>query len=131
MGYVQIEQLDDKIIFIEPQDDIILKFDELHECYKYDAMLMSKKGMNSVWSWDHCFNALAMANISQKIAIEQFLIPFELQSESGVLPDMWNPNSEIVWGVTKPPIHGWCFDKMMDRHEYSNDVYEKVYNHLL
>ena len=75
-------------------------------------MLMSKKYMSSVWSWDHCFNALAMAKISKQKAMEQFEAPFVLQSEHGVLPDMWNPHSEIVWGVTKPPIHGWCFSRL-------------------
>lgn len=105
-------------------------FVRAQDCYKYDAMLMSKKNMCSVWSWDHCFNALAMARIDKKIAIEQFLIPFELQSESGVLPDMWNPNSEIVWGVTKPPIHGWCFDKLMDIYDFDDAMLKKVYVHL-
>ena len=32
--------------------------------YRYDAMLMSKKFMSSVWTWDHCFNALAMMKVS-------------------------------------------------------------------
>lgn len=100
------------------------------DVYKYDAMLMSKKYMSSVWSWDHCFNALVMARIDLNKAIEQFLLPFELQSESGALPDMWNPNSEIVWGVTKPPIHGWCFNILMDNYEIENKILSKVYAHL-
>lgn len=48
------------------------------DVYKYDAMLMSKKFMCSVWSWDHCFNALAMAEVDKQIALQQFLLPFEL-----------------------------------------------------
>lgn len=99
--------------------------------YKYDAMLMSKKFMSSVWTWDHCFNALAIAPADLNAAIEQFLLPFELQAESGALPDMWNPNSEVVWGVTKPPIHGWCFSKIMSRFEVSESVLRKVYRHLV
>ena len=30
------------------------------DVYKTDVMLMSKKSMTSVWTWDHCFNALSM-----------------------------------------------------------------------
>lgn len=106
-------------------------FVRAEDTYKYDAMLMSKKYMSSVWTWDHCFNALAIAPADLNTAIEQFLLPFELQSESGALPDMWNPNSEVVWGVTKPPIHGWCFSKIMSRFQVSDSVLRKVYRHLV
>jgi len=100
------------------------------DVYKNDVMLMSKKFMSSVWSWDHCFNALAIAEVDLKRGIDQFLAPFELQSETGVLPDLWNPNSEIVWGVTKPPIHGWCFGKLMDKYDIADEILKKVYCHL-
>ena len=100
------------------------------DCYAYDAMLMSKNYMCSVWSWDHCFNALAMASADLRIAIEQFLLPFELQADSGALPDSFNPNNEIVWGVTKPPIHGWCFSLLMERHEIEENILRKVFSHL-
>ncbi len=105
-------------------------FVRAYDNYKYDAMLMSKNHMSSIWSWDHCFNALAMARVDLQTAIEQFLLPFEVQAESGILPDMWNPNSEVVWGVTKPPIHGWCFEKLMDYHNIEEKTLEKVYKHL-
>ena len=105
-------------------------FVRANDTYHYDAMLMSKNHMSSVWSWDHCFNALIWSYVDPRAAVEQLLLPFEVQSESGAIPDMWNPNNELVWGVTKPPIHGWCFGKLMDRHEYSKEMYEKVYNHL-
>lgn len=106
-------------------------FVRAEDVHKYDAMLMSKKFMCSVWSYDHCFNALALAqaNLKEK-AIEQFLLPFELQAESGVLPDVWNPNTEIVWGITKPPIHGWCFGKLMDKFDFDRSLLKKVYAHL-
>ena len=39
-------------------------FVRARDVYHYDTMLMSKKIMSSVWSWDHCFNALAMAQVS-------------------------------------------------------------------
>lgn len=98
--------------------------------YRYDAMLMSKKFMSSVWTWDHCFNALAMMKVSRQTALEQFLLPFELQAESGTLFDMTNPNQEVIWAVTKPPIHGWCFGRMMDAFDFEPAVLEKVLGHL-
>jgi len=103
--------------------------------YKRDTMLMSKKNMNSVWSWDHCFNALAMARSKDKAfakqkAFDQFMAPFVLQTEKGVLPDMWNPDCEIRWGTTKPPIHGWCFSKLMDMFEFDEEELKTVYTWL-
>lgn len=100
------------------------------DIYHYDAMLMSKNFMCSVWSWDHCFNALAMSFVDPRIALEQFLLPFELQGESGTLPDVLNPNTEILWGITKPPIHGWCFSKLLEQHQFDETVLRKVYRHL-
>ena len=100
------------------------------DVYHYDTMLMSKKFMSSVWSWDHCFNALAMAQVSRQTALEQFMAPFVLQAPNGVLPDMWNPNTEIVWAVTKPPIHGWCFGKLMDIFDFPPETLTAVYDHL-
>lgn len=105
-------------------------FVRAEDVYHYDVMLMSKKNMSSVWSWDHCFNALVMAKISKRIALEQFIAPFELQGKTGVLPDLWNPNYELVWGITKPPIHGWCFSKLMDQYQFSGEVLGQVYSYL-
>lgn len=104
-------------------------------CYEKDTMLMSKKFMCSTWSWDHCFNALAMANLAdgaeaKEQAMNQFCAPFLLQSELGVLPDMWNPHLETRWGTTKPPIHGWCFSLLMDRFEFTPEELERVYLYL-
>ena len=100
------------------------------DVYRYDAMLMSKKFMCSVWSWDHCFNALAMAGTDPRMALEQFLLPFELQSVTGVLPDLWNPNAELAWGVTKPPVHGWCFGRLMDCIPFDPPTLRRVYRYL-
>ncbi|MBE6711070.1 MAG: hypothetical protein E7579_08125 [Ruminococcaceae bacterium] len=104
-------------------------------CYTSDTMLMAKKMMTSTWSWDHCFNALAMANIAdetmaKQVAMNQFLAPFVLQTELGVLPDMWNPDLETRWGTTKPPIHGWCFSKLMDRFDFTREELETIYIYL-
>ncbi len=104
-------------------------------CYVNDTMLMAKKMMTSTWSWDHCFNALAMANYAddtaaKKFAMSQFSAPFHLQTEMGVLPDMWNPDVETRWGTTKPPIHGWCFARLMDRFTFTEEELKTVYGYL-
>jgi len=100
------------------------------DVYKTDVMLMSKKFMSSVWSWDHCFNALSVAYADQQKALDQFFITFRQQNASGVLPDMFNPGMEITWAVTKPPIHGWCFSKLMDRFDLDEKTLNTAYDYL-
>ncbi|GAA0285675.1 trehalase family glycosidase [Actinomadura nitritigenes] len=72
------------------------------------GVLMSKHWMNKVWSWDHCFNALALAPGAPDLAIDQFQLPFDHQDPSGALPDSVT-HSEILYNFVKPPIHGWAF----------------------
>src|SRR5256714_11372379 len=45
------------------------------------AVLMSKHWMDKVWSWDHCFNALALAGGAPELAWDQFCLPFDFQDE--------------------------------------------------
>ncbi len=98
--------------------------------FRYDAMLMSKASMCAVWSWDHCFNALAlMLSGRTREALEQFFLLFEMQSPEGKLPDFIN--TEIDWrAAVKPPVHGWCFGLLMDRSDLPAPVLEKAYGHL-
>ncbi len=51
------------------------------------AVLMSKHWMDKVWSWDHCFNALALAVGDPGLARHQFQLPFDHQDATGALPD--------------------------------------------
>jgi glycogen debranching enzyme len=74
-------------------------------------MLMSKNWMINVWSWDHCFNAIALAGQQPDLAWDQWAIMFDYQNESGALPDCVN-DAEIVWNFTKPPVHGWALREM-------------------
>jgi glycogen debranching enzyme len=71
------------------------------------AVLMSKHWMNKVWSWDHCFNALALAPGAPELAWDQFSVIFDHQDETGVLPDSVT-HSEVLYNYVKPPIHGWA-----------------------
>ncbi|MDN3025606.1 trehalase family glycosidase [Streptomyces sp. S.PB5] len=71
------------------------------------AVLMSKHWMDKVWSWDHCFNALALAPGCPELAVDQFHLPFDHQDETGALPDSVT-HSEVLHNFVKPPIHGWA-----------------------
>jgi len=72
------------------------------------AVLMSKHWMDKVWSWDHCFNALALAPGDPELAWHQFQLPFDHQDAAGALPDSVT-HSEVLYNFVKPPIHGWAF----------------------
>lgn len=76
-----------------------------------ESVLMSKHWMDKVWSWDHCFNGLALAPGLPELALDQFLIPFDHQDDSGALPDSV-AHSEKLYNFVKPPIHGWAFERM-------------------
>jgi len=78
------------------------------------AVLMSKHWMDKVWSWDHCFNVLALAPGSPELARDQFLLPFDHQDESGALPDSV-AHSEVLRNFVKPPIHGWTLSHLRRR----------------
>jgi len=95
-----------------------------------EAVLMSKHWMDSVWSWDHCFNALALNNLPD-LALDQFLLPFDHQDETGALPDSVT-HSRVLHNYVKPPIHGWAFDRLRQRLPVTLDrddlaaVYERL-----
>lgn len=87
---------------------------------KYPAMLMSKNWMESVWSWDHAFNAMATSLSNADLAWDQFLLPFDVQDSEGALPDKWDADT-IAWEFSKPPIHGWALAWMF-RHGKFQDT---------
>jgi glycogen debranching enzyme len=95
------------------------------------AVLMSKHWMDKVWSWDHCFNALALAAGDPELAWHQFHIPFDHQDPTGALPDSVT-HSEVLYNFVKPPIHGWAFARLrrqlpepLDRNQLT-EVYQRL-----
>ena len=94
-----------------------------------DAMLMSKNWMKNVWSWDHCFNAMALSYGAPEQAWDQFMIMFDRQDETGLLPDSVNDARE-VWNFCKPPIHGWALRHMMNHMTLTRGQTEEAYIHL-
>jgi glycogen debranching enzyme len=78
------------------------------------TMLMSKNWMTRCWSWDHCFNAIALSHRNPDLAWDQLMVLFDHQDEFGVLPDSVSA-PRLTWNFCKPPIHGWALSKMMKR----------------
>ena len=95
------------------------------------GVLMSKHWMDKVWSWDHCFNAIALAAGAPDLAWSQFQLPFDHQDDSGALPDSV-AHSEILYNYVKPPIHGWALGHLRGRlpRDLSRAEVEDVYAEL-
>ncbi len=93
-----------------------------------ESILMSKHWMDKVWSWDHAFNALALAPGLLPEALDQFLAPFDHQDASGALPDSVT-HSEVLYNYVKPPIHGWALHRLRTRanqpltHDHLVEIY--------
>ncbi|MEU8102844.1 trehalase family glycosidase [Nonomuraea muscovyensis] len=75
------------------------------------AVLMSKHWMDKVWSWDHCFNALALAPGLPGLAWDQIRLVFDHQDAAGALPDSVT-HSEVLHNFVKPPVHGWALRRL-------------------
>ena len=80
-----------------------------------DAIVMSKAGMSNVWSWDNAFNALGMADIDYRIAMDQFMIMYKHINRVGRVPDAISEDHK-VWNFVKPPVQGWMYKQMMKRN---------------
>ncbi len=90
-----------------------------------EAMFMSKNWMCNVWSWDHCFNAMALAGSHPELAWNQFMIMFDYQDPTGLIPDSVN-DVHIVWNYCKPPVHGWALRRMRERMNLSREQKEEA-----
>lgn len=92
------------------------------------AILMSKLFMTAVWTWDHCFNALALAPSDPKLSWDQLMMPFDHQAESGRLPDSINAR-ELAWSFVKPPMHGWTARRLLEKYgerAHFEECYERL-----
>ncbi|MDD3278903.1 MAG: trehalase family glycosidase [Lachnospiraceae bacterium] len=94
-----------------------------------DTMFMSKNWMTNIWAWDHVFNAVALAYHNPQAAWDQWMIPFDLQDVTGLIPDTTN-NSKLDWNYCKPPVHGWALHRMMKVMELSEEQLAKAYDKL-
>lgn len=82
---------------------------------KRPYMLMSKTWMCNVWSWDHCFNAIALAAGRPDLAWDQLLLMVDHQDEFGAYPDAIN-DMYITYNYSKPPVHGWATLELLSRN---------------
>ncbi|MGB9422170.1 MAG: trehalase family glycosidase [Candidatus Acidiferrum sp.] len=70
------------------------------------AMLMSKATMLNLWSWDNCFNTMALADAHPDLAWDQFLWVFDSANADGISPDFENDRGQ-EWNFTKVPMQGF------------------------
>ena len=94
-----------------------------------EGMLMSKNWMTNVWSWDHCFNALAMAKGHPDLAWDAYIIMADHQDVSGRLPDSIS-DQHVIWNYCKPPIHGWALRRLMESMPLTPAQLEEAYHFL-
>ncbi|KTR90780.1 glycogen debranching protein [Microbacterium testaceum] len=96
-----------------------------------ESVLMSKHWMDKVWSWDHTFNALALAPGLADAAMDQFFAPFDHQDAAGAMPDSIT-HSEVLYNYVKPPIHGWAWARLRERlaRPLAADEIVAGYSHL-
>ncbi len=81
---------------------------------KRPTLFMSKNWMNNVWSWDQCFNAMALAAGHPELALDQMLTEVDHQDAFGAYPDAFN-DLEIHYNYSKPPVHGLAFEDILKR----------------
>ena len=92
-------------------------------------MLMSKNWMTSVWSWDHCFNSIMLSYHLPELAWDQFMLLFDHQNATSLLPDSIN-DACGVWNYCKPPIHGCALRWMMRNMHLSVSQMQEAYQCL-
>ncbi|GIF23527.1 glycogen debranching enzyme [Actinoplanes tereljensis] len=93
-----------------------------------ESMLMSKNRMTNIWSWDHCFNAMALWR-DPAGAADQIRTLFDHQDEHGCLPDYVN-DAVAERNFVKPPVHGWAIAWLMDRDGLPDDAIAALYEPL-
>ena len=94
--------------------------------YKRPGILMSKNWMHYIWSWDHCFNAMACSYNLPEMAWDNYFTIFDAQDDEGRLPDVLG-YARIDRRVLKSPIHGWTFNKMRNKMELTDSQLQDAY----
>lgn len=93
---------------------------------KYPSVYASINHFPGVWSWDHCFVALALAPGHSGLAFEQMASIFAYQDAQGQIPGSIS-DSTIRWNFCKPPIHGYVFEKMLKCCTYNRSQLRQIY----
>jgi len=90
--------------------------------FRHEAMLMSKGWMDQVWSWDNCFNAMALATSDTGLALAQLETVIERQDEDGVYPDAMNDVHEH-YCFSKPPVWGIALRYLREKNPRAFNVH--------
>ncbi len=91
------------------------------------AVYMSKNWMASIWSWDNCFNAMALVKGRPELAWDQLMIFDDHQDETGMYPDLIN-DTNILWSFCKPPIQGWVLNWFAKRGYFTDKAHmDEIY----
>ncbi len=100
--------------------------------YHRPAMMMSKVVMDQVWSWDNCFNAMALVEQMPELAWDQLWVMIDHQDVWGAFPDALNPMFKH-YNFSKPPVLGWALRCMMQQRDdwFSVDKLEAIYEPLV
>lgn len=96
---------------------------------KYPSIYASINHFPGVWSWDHCFIALALSKGHSNLAFEQFATIFDHQDELGQLPGSVS-DSTIRWNFCKPPVHGYILSKILPSLDLSREQKQTVFQWL-
>jgi hypothetical protein len=81
--------------------------------YRRPVVWGSKNWATRIWSWDHCFAAIGLANSHPDFAWQQFMIFRDMQDPlSGMLADSMS-TIKRSWFCTKDPVHGWALGHLM------------------
>jgi putative isomerase len=59
------------------------------------TMLTSKNCMAMSWSWNHCLNAMGLAEKDPELAWQQYMVLFDNKEVHGALPD----EVRAFWGT--------------------------------
>ncbi len=97
--------------------------------YAHPAVMMSQNAMIGIWSWDHCFVALALAKAHPRQAWEQWWLPFVHQTEEGMLPDHFT-DAGREYAMTKPPVHGWALKTLLQHYSPPETDLQRAYHAL-
>ena len=73
-----------------------------------ESMLMSKHWMDKVWSWDHCFNALALAPGLPGERARPVPRAVRPPGRGRRASRTRSPTPRCSYNFVKPPIHGWA-----------------------
>lgn len=97
---------------------------------KRPTIFATKDRLTGVWSWDHCFTALALCRADPSFAWDQMMTILEHQDVFGALPDAVF-DRRVVYNFVKPPVHGWAIGRMLKSGSLSHENKEEAYDHLV